>query len=78
MADALQLFGHIVESILHQLTNSERNLDVLELFAGVGSIYKAAKTRGMRAEAFDKDGKYLQPNQVQYKTGVPHDDFCTL
>ena len=65
MADALQLFGHTVESILNELTNSERSLDVLVLFAGVGSIYKAAKARGMRAEAFDKEGKYLQPNQMQ-------------
>lgn len=33
----------------------ERDIDVLEFWAGVGSIARAARRRGMRAETIDKD-----------------------
>jgi hypothetical protein len=52
----LNLFGRTVTSVLsnHKLVNLTRNLDVVELWCGVGSVVQAAMQRGQRAVGFDK------------------------
>jgi hypothetical protein len=52
----LTLFGWTVTSVLsnHKLVNLTRDLDVVELWCGVGSVVRAALQRGQRAVGFDK------------------------
>jgi hypothetical protein len=50
----LTLFGWTVTSALAHNANLTRDLDVVELWCGVGSVVRAALQRGQRAVGFDK------------------------
>ena len=58
---------HTVESLLAQNKDTVRDIDVVELFAGVGSIVLAARSKGLCAQGFDKDDN----------GGAVHLDICT-
>ena len=72
----LSLFGHTARSILASDTNRPipRDLDSLELFAGVGSIFRAVWDDGFTAHAYDCDNKHLQQFP---QSAVTVADFCT-
>ena len=46
---------HTAETLLAQNKDTVRDIDVVELFAGVGSIVLAARSKGLCAQGFDKD-----------------------
>ena len=74
----LLLFGMFTLQSFMDHGNVQRDLDVVELWAGVQSIVIAARGRGFRAEGFDK-------NRIPGTTDMPgpktediltHDGFC--
>ena len=59
-------FSHVVVSIFREVladpayTSLERDLDVVKLWSGVGTIWSAAAKRGLAAKPFDKNREPLE------------------
>ncbi len=63
------LFGWTIDAVLHSphWLSFPQDLDVVEVWCGVGSIVRAARGKGMRAEGFDK--KLDEANDITTKGG---------
>ena len=59
---------HTAKTLLARCEHVERDLDVVELFAGVGSVLAAAQKAGLQSAALDKDDS---------AAGVEDMDICT-
>ncbi len=50
-----QVLGLSLNHVLKKLKDVERDLDVVELFSGVGNIHRAALAQGLRSSEFDME-----------------------
>ena len=57
LCTTLAVFGISVSTVLEDpaFANIERNLDVVELWSGVGTVVAAGAARGLQGLPFDKD-----------------------
>ena len=66
----LTIFGMSVEDVLRstEWSNSPRNLECVEIFAGVGSVAAAASELNLRAATYDK---YRIPGSTEATEDLP-------
>ena len=71
----LVVFGWTVDSVLRSslAADAARDLDVVELFSGVGAVHRAAQSLGLRSAVFDK---FRVPGVTDKPSGSGSEDMA--
>ena len=67
VACPLVVFGHTLGEFIEK--DTVRNLDVVELWAGVGSVEKAARKQGLQARSVEKEGSLDDTSDLLTESG---------